>query len=83
MEESVTAITNVSKRQTHHRLLSYQNDGGRTENKLLPPSSDLKDAEYFRNRAEEARALAEAMEDAHTKSLMLGMPIVITDCKIL
>ncbi len=32
-----------------------------------------KDVEYFLKRAEEARAIAEEMEDAHTKSLMLGI----------
>ncbi len=40
---------------------------------LVPSFSDLKDAEYFRNRAEEARILADQMQDAHTKALMLGI----------
>ena len=31
------------------------------------------DPEYWRKRAEEARALADQMKDAHTKSLMLGI----------
>jgi DNA-binding ferritin-like protein len=39
----------------------------------LPSSPNSKDVEYFRNRAEEARSLAEEMKDAHTKSLMLGI----------
>jgi len=39
----------------------------------MPLSSDFKDAEYFRKRAEEARTLAEEMLDAHTKSVMLGI----------
>ncbi len=40
---------------------------------FVPTSSDLKDVEYFRKRAEEARTLAEEMKDAHTKSLMIGI----------
>ena len=40
---------------------------------VVPSSSDLKDAEYFRKRAEEARTLAEEMLDVHTKSLMLDI----------
>ena len=39
----------------------------------MPSSSDFKDVEYFRKRAEEARTLAEEMLDAHTKSLMLDI----------
>ena len=39
----------------------------------MPSSSDFKDAEYFRKRAEEARTLAEEMLDAHTKSVMLDI----------
>ena len=31
------------------------------------------DPDYWRRRAEEARALAEQMVEAHTKSLMLGI----------
>ena len=31
------------------------------------------DVEYWLKRAEEARAFAEEMKDAHTKSLMLGI----------
>ncbi len=49
-------------------------DGGRTEkNRTLPPSSNFKDVDYFRKRAEEARSLAEEMQDTHTKLLMLGI----------
>jgi hypothetical protein len=40
---------------------------------VVPSSSDFKDAEYFRKRAEEARTLAEGMLDARTKSLMLDI----------
>jgi DNA-binding ferritin-like protein len=36
-------------------------------------TSLIDDAEYWRKRAEEARALAEQMKDTHTKSLMLGI----------
>ena len=39
----------------------------------MPSSLDLKDVEYWRKRAEEARTLAEEMLDARTKSLMLGI----------
>ena len=39
----------------------------------MPSSSNFKDAEYFRKRAEESRTLAEQMLDAHTKSLMLDI----------
>ena len=39
----------------------------------MPLSSDFRDAEYFRKRAEEARTLAEEMLDAHTKSVMLDI----------
>lgn len=39
----------------------------------MPSSSDIKDTQYFRKRAEEARTLAEEMLDAHAKSLMLGI----------
>ena len=37
-----------------------------------PPSAPY-DVEYWRNRAEEARRLAETMRDAHSKILMLGI----------
>jgi DNA-binding ferritin-like protein len=37
------------------------------------PTSLIDDAEYWRKRAEEARTLAEQMNDPHTKSLMLGI----------
>jgi DNA-binding ferritin-like protein len=43
----------------------------------VPSSSELHDAEYdaeyCRKQAEETRALAEKMQDARTKSLMLGI----------
>ncbi len=39
----------------------------------MPSSLASKDVDYFRKRAEEARTLAEEMQDAHTKSLMLGI----------
>jgi hypothetical protein len=35
--------------------------------------SDFRDVEYWLKRAEEARALAEEMKDAQSKSLMLGI----------
>jgi len=51
----------------------------------VPSSSDFKDAEYFRKRAEEARTLAEEMLDAHTKSLMLdiakGYEEIVKSCQ--
>jgi hypothetical protein len=34
---------------------------------------DLSDPEYWRSRAEEARAVAVQMTDAHTKAIMLGI----------
>jgi DNA-binding ferritin-like protein len=37
------------------------------------PTSLIDDAEYWRKRAEEARALAEQMKDPHTQSLMLSI----------
>lgn len=37
-----------------------------------PPSAPY-DVEYWRNRAEEARQLAESMQDANNKILMLGI----------
>jgi hypothetical protein len=37
-----------------------------------PPSVPY-DVEYWRNRAEEARQLAETMRDSHSKILMLGI----------
>ena len=37
------------------------------------PTLFVDDPEYWRNRAEEARTIAERMTDAHTKSLMLGV----------
>jgi hypothetical protein len=37
------------------------------------PTSLLDDAEYWRKRAEEARTLAEQMENTETKALMLGI----------
>jgi hypothetical protein len=37
------------------------------------PSSEPYGVEYWRKRAEEARTLAENMQDAHTKLLMLGI----------
>jgi DNA-binding ferritin-like protein len=36
-------------------------------------TSLIDDADYWRKRAEEARALAEQMKDPHTQSLMLGI----------
>jgi hypothetical protein len=36
-------------------------------------SSEVHDAEYWRKRAIETRALAENMLDTHTKLLMLGI----------
>jgi hypothetical protein len=39
----------------------------------VPASSELHDAQYWRRRAEETRALAERMQDAHNKLLMLGI----------
>jgi hypothetical protein len=37
------------------------------------PSSWEFDVEYWRKRTKESRALAEGMQDAHTKLLMLGI----------
>ena len=37
------------------------------------PSSELYDVAYWQKRAKEARALAEGMQDAHTKLLMSGI----------
>jgi DNA-binding ferritin-like protein len=37
------------------------------------PTSLIDNAEYWRKRAEEARALAEQMKDPLTQSLMLGI----------
>ena len=39
----------------------------------MASSPDFTGPDYFRKRAEEARTLAEEMEDAHTKLLMLGI----------
>jgi hypothetical protein len=38
----------------------------------VPSSAEL-NVEYWQRRAKEARALAEGMQDAHTKLLMLGI----------
>ncbi len=46
---------------------------GELRNRILPSSPNSMDVEYFLRRAEEARAIAEEMADAHTKSLMLGI----------
>ena len=39
----------------------------------MPPKPAISDVDYWRNRVEEARALAERMNDPHTKALMLGI----------
>jgi hypothetical protein len=38
----------------------------------MPSASPPYDPEYWKKRAEEARTLAEGMNDAHAKILMLG-----------
>jgi DNA-binding ferritin-like protein len=39
----------------------------------MVPESVVDSPEYWRNRAEEARTLAEQMRDPQTKALMLGV----------